>query len=76
MVNLQVNIQEHPCESNMFQGSCRMVWVMFVPPGCPKPVSELDLNTSEDFEHVSFGKVTAPGVMCCIVRDVWTVCRR
>jgi hypothetical protein len=53
-----------------------MVWVMFVPPGCPKPVSELDLNTSEDFEHVSFGKVTAPGVMCCIVRDVWTVCRR
>jgi hypothetical protein len=25
---------------------------------------------------VSFGKVTAPGVMCCIVRDVWTVCRR
>ena len=30
---------------------------MYVPPWCPKRASELQLQDTEDFEHVSFGKV-------------------
>jgi hypothetical protein len=55
---------------------------MFVPPWCPKHISELQLHTSEDFEHVSFGKVREVGVLSCNVlnvlecRVVWTMRRR
>ena len=44
-----------------------MDWIMFVPPWCPKQVSQLQLHTIEDFEHVSFGKVREVGVLSCNV---------
>jgi hypothetical protein len=75
VVIAQVKIRAHPCESNMFHGCCKMDWIMFVPPWCPKPVSDLQLHTIEDFEHVSFGKVREVGVLSCNVlqcRLVWT----
>ena len=52
-----------------------MDWIMFVPPWCPKQVSELQLHTSEDFEHVSFGRVRDVGVLSCNelqCRMLWT----
>jgi hypothetical protein len=79
VVIAQVKIRAHPCESNMFHGCCKMDWIMFVPPWCPKHISELQLHTSEDFEHVSFGKVREVGVLSCNVlecRVVWTMRRR
>jgi hypothetical protein len=44
-----------------------MDWIMFLPPWCPKPASELQLHTIEDYEHVSFGKVREVGVLSCNV---------
>jgi hypothetical protein len=79
VVIAQVKIRAHPCESNMFHDCCKMDWIVFVPPWCPKQASELQLHTSEDFEHVSFGKVREVGVLSCNVlqcRVVWTMCRR
>ena len=40
---------------------------MFLPPWCPKPVSQLQLYTIEDYDHVSFGKVREVGVLSCNV---------
>ena len=82
MVIAQVKIRAHPCESNMFHGCCKMDWIMFVPTWCPKHISELQLHTSEDFEHVSFGKVREVCVLSCNVlnvlecRVVWTMSQR
>jgi len=62
----------------MFHGFCKMDWIIFVPPWCPKLVSELQLHASEDFEHVSFGQVRDVGVLSCNVlqcRVVWAMCR-
>jgi hypothetical protein len=42
---------------------------MFVPTRCPKHASELQLHNSEDFQHVSFGKVCEVGLIACNVRD-------
>jgi len=37
-------------------------WVMFIPPWCPRPPSQLQLWTPEDFAHVRFGKVRVGAV--------------
>jgi hypothetical protein len=58
----QVIIRAHPCESNLWHGRVRTDWVMFIPPWCPRPPSQLQLWKPEDFAHVSFGKVRVGAV--------------
>ena len=55
---------------------CLECMIMFVQTWCQKQVSELQLHTIEDYEHVSFGKVRDVGVLSCNVlqcRVVWAM---